>query len=410
MRAERAVWWALLVACAAGLWAAHSVARGGGAGEGPAPGEEALGRWALGAARAAPESPVFERLELDTMAPASRLRMVPVVAEVLGVEKAKGMLEELRGAAVPRADFDAFWSIYGELAPPPADEGFARRNGWFARLALSRGLPDSHPLRREVLGAARRTFLGSSVAIFCGLLALGAGIALLPIGLSRLARGRIAFAYEPPPRSPGDLVWLETVTILLAGVIATAFLGPASMWALLLVPLWPLARGATRAEWRAGLGLSRGAGLVQEIGAGFLGYLAGMPVFLAGAVLSVLVSRVLGEPLSHPAIEEIGGGTWARVHLLLAACVWAPLVEEAVFRGALYRYLRPRMSRLLAAMLTGIVFAFVHPQGLAGIPALMAIGGWFALLREWRGTIVSSIAAHAVHNLALVSLSILVLA
>ncbi|MCK6460483.1 MAG: CPBP family intramembrane metalloprotease, partial [Planctomycetes bacterium] len=355
-------------------------------------------------------APVIEKLDLDTMTPPARLRMVAVVAEVAGAAKAREMLEGLRGAAVPQADFDAFWSIYAELAPPPADEGFVRRNGWFARLALSRGLPDSHPLRREVLGAARRTFVGSSIAIFGGLLALGAGIALLPIGISRLARGRIRFAYEPPPRAPSDLAWLQTTVLFLALVIGTAFVGPFSMWALLLVPLLPLARGLGAAEWRAGLGLSRGMGIVQEIGAGFLGYLAGMPVFLLGAVLSVLVSRLLGEPLSHPAIEEIGGGTAARIHLLLAACVWAPLAEEAVFRGALLRYLRPRMSRLLAAAFTGLLFALVHPQGLAGIPALMSIGLWFALLREWRGTIVPSIAAHAVHNLALVSLSILVLA
>jgi membrane protease YdiL (CAAX protease family) len=408
-RAATLLWWGLLVACAAGLWAAHSAAKGGGAGEGPAPGEEAAGRWALGAARAEPDVPVLERVSLDAMPPAARLRMVAVVAEVLGVEKAKEVLEGVRGA-VPQADFDAFWRIYVDLAPVAEDEGFVRRHGWFARLALTRGLPDSHPLRREVLADARRTFVGSSVAILGGLLALGAGIAFLPMGLSRLARGQIRFAYEPPPQAPGDRVWLETTTILLAGVIATAFLGPFSMWALLLVPLWPLARGVGRAEWRAGLGLTRGAGIVGEIGAGFLGYIAGMPVFLAGIVASVLLARVLGEPLSHPAIEGIEeAGTLARIHLLLAACAWAPLVEEAVFRGALQRYLRPRMSRMATAALVGLVFAFVHPQGLAGIPALMAIGGWFAILREWRGTLVPSIAAHAAHNLALVSLSLVVL-
>ncbi|HEX5136140.1 MAG TPA: type II CAAX endopeptidase family protein [Planctomycetota bacterium] len=408
-RAATLLWWVLLVACAVGLWAAHAAAKGGGPGEGPPAGEEAAGRWALGAARAKPDLPVLERLDLPAMAPAARLRMVPVVAEIAGVEKAKEMLEELRGKA-PRRDFEDFWRIYGELAPPTTDEGFVRRNGWFARLALSRGLPDSHPLRKELLAEARRAFLGSSIAIFLGLLALGAGIALLPIGLSRLRRGRLRLAYEPPPRTPGDRVWLETVTLLLAGVIATLFFGALSVWALLLVPFWPLARGVGRAEWRSGLGFSRGAGLVQEIGAGLLGYLAGMPVFLVGILASVFLARVLGEPLSHPAMEDVGkGGLAARIELLLAACVWAPLVEEAVFRGALLRYLRPRMSRLLAAAVVGLVFAFVHPQGIAGIPALMAIGGWFAVLREWRGTLVPSMAAHAIHNLVLVSLSILIL-
>jgi membrane protease YdiL (CAAX protease family) len=335
--------------------------------------------------------------------------MVPVVAEIRGVEAAKEMLEGLRGVA-PQADFDAFWQIYGELAPPPTDPGFVTRNGWFARLALSRGLPDSHPLRRELFAQARRTLLGTSAAMFGGLLALVLGAVLLPVGLSRLARGKLRFAYEPPPRAPGDRVWLETATLLLAGVIATLFLGPFAMWALLLVPLWPLARGVPRAEWRAGLGLSRGAGVWREAGAGLVGYVAGVPVFAAGVFASVLLARVLGEPLSHPAIEGVGeGGAGARIHLLLAACVWAPLVEEAVFRGALLRHLRPRMGRVAAAALSGLVFAFVHPQGLAGIPALLAIGGWFAILREWRGTLIPSITAHAAHNLALMTLAILIL-
>jgi hypothetical protein len=108
-------------------------------------------------------------------------------------------------------------------------------------------------------------------------------------------------------------------------------------------------------------------------------------------------------------MDDAAGGGARFLHLVLVACVWAPLVEEAVFRGAFQRYLRPRLSRLPTAALVGLLFAVVHPQGLAAIPALAAIGGWFALLREWRGTLVPCLAAHAAHNLAIVSLSALVL-
>jgi len=408
-RAATLLWWGLLASSSLGLWAAHAAGKGGGAGEGLAPGEEFAGRCAVGAARMTGEGRrVLDGLSLDRMPAAARLRMVPVVAEIAGTEKAREELDRLRDQ-VPGADFDTFQRIYGDLAPPLPDAGFVRRNGWFARLALSRGLPDDNPLRTEVLGEARRSFLGSTFGILLALMAFLAGAVLLPLGLSALAQGRLRFAYEPPPRAKGDRVWLETVTILLAGVIATAFLGSWSMWGLLLVPLWPLARGVTRAEWRRGLGLSRGKGIAREVGAGLVGYLAGMPVFALGFLLMLLLSKVFKEPVTHPAIEEVFGGGFALVHLFLAACVWAPLVEEACFRGAFQRYLRPRMSRIAAAALVGLLFAFVHPQGLAAIPPLMAIGAWFALLREWRGTLVPCMAAHCVHNLALVSLAILVL-
>ncbi|MFI5401894.1 MAG: CPBP family intramembrane glutamic endopeptidase, partial [Planctomycetota bacterium] len=376
---------------------AHAVARGGGAGEGTS---DFHGRWALGAARAGLP---LENLGIDRLGPADRLRMVPVVAEVLGLEKARETLEGLEGTE----DFEIFQQIYGELSHPATDEGFLRRNGWFGRLALSRGLPDDHALRSGVLREARRAFLGGSIVLFGGFAGLVAGLVLLPLGISRLARGQIRFAYEPPPREPGDRVWLETVTILLAGVIGNALLGSWAMWALLLVPLWPLARGAGFAGWRTGLGLVRGEGILVETGAGILGYVAGIPVFAAGFLAMLLVSRVLGEPVRHPAMEDAADPS-ARLQLFLATCVWAPLVEEAVFRGAFQRYLRPRMARIGAAAVVGLVFAFVHPQGLAAIPVLMALGGWFAILREWRGTLIPCVAAHAVHNLALVSLAVFV--
>lgn len=409
-RAATLLWWGLLVACALGLWAANAKGRERGPGEGPSVGEEFAGRFAVGAARALGAAQKERLLDgLDAMPPVARLRMVPVVAEVAGPARAKEELEKLRGE-VPGADFVTFWRIYGELAPPIPDAGFVRRNGWFARLALSRGLPDDHPLRRELFREARRTFLGSMLAGLGAFAALFAGIVLLPIGLTALARGRLRFAYEPPSRAPGDRVWLETVTLLLAGVIATAFLGGWAMWPLVLVPLWPLARRVPRAEWRSGLGLSRGRGILAEVGAGLLGYLAGVPVFAAGALLSLLLARLAGQSISHPEVDEAAGGDAARiVHLYVAACVWAPLVEEACFRGAFQRYLRARLARVASAAVVGLVFAFVHPQGLAAIPALMAIGGWFALLREWRGSLVPCITAHAVHNLALVSLTVLAL-
>ena len=403
---ERAVWWFLLVACALGLWAANSVATGGGTGEGPSVADEFAGRFAVGAARAG--ALPAEALDLRGMEPLERLRMVPVIAEALGAARARAELEKLARPLAADKDFGTLWRIYGEDAPPVPDDGFVRRNGWFARLALSKGLPDDHPLRRELLAQARRTFMVSSLAVLGALAALGAGMVLLPLGISRLSRGAIRLAYEPPPRAPGDVVWLQTTTLLLAGVIVTAFVGTWFMWVLVLVPLWPLARGVGRAEWRAGLGLVRGRGIAREAAAGFVGYLAGTPVYAAGFLATFLLARAAGEPVRHPAVDEASDAS-AHVHLFLATCVWAPLVEEAVFRGAFQRYLRPRMSRILAAALAGLVFAFVHPQGLAAIPALMAIGGWFALLREWRGTLVPSVTAHAIHNAALVSTAVLVL-
>ena len=74
-----------------------------------------------------------------------------------------------------------------------------------------------------------------------------------------------------------------------------------------------------------------------------------------------------------------------------------------MFRGLFYRYLRARLSVVAAALVTGFVFAAVHPQGWTAIPALMAIGAWLAVLREWRGSIIAPMTAHALHNGVLVT-------
>lgn len=109
-----------------------------------------------------------------------------------------------------------------------------------------------------------------------------------------------------------------------------------------------------------------------------------------------------GEP-PGPEIHPIVGwlydsNFWMKSVLLLLAAGYAPLVEETFFRGALQRYFRSRFSFLPAALLTGLIFAALHPQGFYAIPALAAIGFGLSLLREWRDSLIASMTAHAINN------------
>jgi len=91
--------------------------------------------------------------------------------------------------------------------------------------------------------------------------------------------------------------------------------------------------------------------------------------------------------------------------VFLAACVAAPIVEETMFRGVLYRHLRERgihwnraLSVAVAAVVNGVIFAAIHPQGILAIPLLATLAIGFTLAREWRGSLVSSITMHALNN------------
>ena len=111
----------------------------------------------------------------------------------------------------------------------------------------------------------------------------------------------------------------------------------------------------------------------------------------------------------HPMIYEIGRGPWFLLFWTLMACVWAPIVEETMFRGALFGYLRRRAPWAISGILTAFVFAAVHPQGWIGIPLLATIGFILSAVREWRGSIIASMSAHALNNASAVLMLVLLL-
>ena len=63
---------------------------------------------------------------------------------------------------------------------------------------------------------------------------------------------------------------------------------------------------------------------------------------------------------------------------------------------------------MASALTVSVFFAVIHPQGILGIPPLIALATILALIREWRGSLAASVAVHAVHN-ALATTVVLVL-
>ncbi len=84
--------------------------------------------------------------------------------------------------------------------------------------------------------------------------------------------------------------------------------------------------------------------------------------------------------------------------IVALATMWAPLAEESVFRGALFRHLRGRMHWVAAGLLSAVAFAVVHNYGLLLTPPLIALGFAFAAMREWRGSLIAPMTAHLLHN------------
>jgi membrane protease YdiL (CAAX protease family) len=95
----------------------------------------------------------------------------------------------------------------------------------------------------------------------------------------------------------------------------------------------------------------------------------------------------------------------SRVAILAAiAVVMAPVTEEMVFRGGLFRFLRGRIPRFLALALPALIFAGLHVNaqtldGLITLAPLTAFGVIFSLAYERTGRIAVVMIAHALFNL-----------
>src|SRR5262249_55047663 len=103
------------------------------------------------------------------------------------------------------------------------------------------------------------------------------------------------------------------------------------------------------------------------------------------------------------------GSTYALIMLYVLASVWAPIVEEAVFRGSLYRHLRSRMGVIAAALLSAVTFGFMHGYSAILLGPVICLGFVFALMREWRGSLIASMTAHCMHNATLLAIALLAL-
>ncbi len=78
--------------------------------------------------------------------------------------------------------------------------------------------------------------------------------------------------------------------------------------------------------------------------------------------------------------------------------VIAPIAEELIFRGCLYRYLKGIMPMVGAVAVSSVIFGAIHLH-LAGLPVLIAFGALLCFVYEKTGSLRVPVLLHAVFNL-----------
>lgn len=342
-----------------------------------------------------------------------------------------------------RKDIQSLNLIYegraAELTPEQRD-ALAKNHGFFGKIALTHGMKDDDPARAPLLSGGGR--LMAIMGAFVLVLVVGAlaGFTFFIIAIVKLANRRITPAFRAPAR--GGSAYLEAFALFLFSFLvlalgatllgqflrsrgmSTDWLGPVTLlahWLLALVPLYVLTRGRSFAGLRQDLGWHTGRGVFREISAGIAGYLAGLPLFFVSVLVALvllfvqqaIVTQITGHkpaPPSNPLFERIGQSSGLEMAILFfMATVWAPIVEESLFRGMLFRHLRGTVGVVLAALGSAFVFGIIHPVPVLLTIPLMMLGFNFALMREWRGSLLAPMTAHCLHNATVLTLLISVM-
>ena len=385
------------------------------------------GRYLVGAANSGiqiPRADLYKQAKetLDKGSDAKRLRFAVLAGELSGPEEARRVLAGLK----PSEEATLLSRLYAGGKLSDAEKVTLETSlGWFGELAV--GSQDDEA-RARAMNPARRTFFGLVGVILAGFgaLLLG-GFFLVLLGIL-VHMGKLRGGVVPGGGNGG--IYAETFALYMALFIGASFLlrfltrylpeDWGGLWlsgVVMILSLaalaWPVIRGVRWADVRRDLGLYTGG--IADIPLGIGTYLIALPLLGLGLLVMfgmMLLRRHmgLGDPESagpsHPIIGiALSGDIWAWVQMIFVACVLAPLVEEIMFRGALYQHLReigPGLAKwasvAFSVLLSGFVFAAIHPQGWLGVPVLMSLATAFALSREWRGSLVPAMIAHGINN------------
>jgi len=366
---------------------------------------------------------LIQQMEDESRTPQDKVRTAILAGETLGDEEALQRLSAMSEVSDPaiQEDIRSVRVIFQDGPSALSEDArgeLVRRHGYLGRLALVHGVPPDQEPRKTLEGEARRftmrvTLVGVGLVILM-MLALGAFI----FGAVWWLKGKIRPAYAPGKTGRG--VFLEVFALYLVLYIALGpvlrYIGSVSVqwtWmALLILPvvwMWASLRGTSAEERRLAFGWHRGSGVLKEMAAGIGGYLAGLVIVACGILVTVFLIRVTGVRAASPIVQELGGGPWRLAGLYALACVFAPVMEETMFRGALFHHLRQRWGWAFSAVLVSAIFAMLHPQGWVAIPALGSIAIVLAALREWRGSLIAPMTAHACSNFLVLTLALVLL-
>jgi membrane protease YdiL (CAAX protease family) len=274
--------------------------------------------------------------------------------------------------------------VQTSLGEDPRNERLARRTimargaVWLLGLAGLGFLPRTLSMFGRALRSRERGYIHSWPV------ALGLGVFLMAylasIGFGRTIDLLISGNLDG---EGGDPVALPPWLFALLDA-ATRFLPP-------LVAMGFLFRRSRHAVGRLGLAARPDLGLV-------------LGTFALLGVIDLLLKHTLGAsaaPNPTGGLSASDTGFWGLYLMVSSACIAAPIAEEILYRGVLFRSLANGLRVPAATFVSAVVFAIVHFYTAYGLVSVGIFGAACALNYAATGGLTTAIALHVLYNSAI---------
>jgi len=116
-------------------------------------------------------------------------------------------------------------------------------------------------------------------------------------------------------------------------------------------------------------------------------------------VIDLIIQPLLGNPATPGAGLNTGeAGLWGLAFVIASACLLAPLTEEVIYRGVLFRSLWGRWGTMPATLFAAALFAVIHFYDGYGLLSVAFLGVACSLLYASTGSLRACIALHILYN------------
>ena len=168
------------------------------------------------------------------------------------------------------------------------------------------------------------------------------------------------------------------------------------IYGVILLLIWLVTVHKYHVSWSA-LGVRRPPGWYFAL---VLPILLGMYI-VAALVSAAVIKLFYGGKAENPQVKDLTGGggfSWTSLILaLITASIVAPVIEELLFRGMLYGWLRTRWSAVGGVILSAAIFSSAHAIPLI-LASIFVVGLTLAIVYEKTKSTLATMTLHSLFN------------